>query len=72
MGKLNMNLLLIPSKRGRKGHPRITIISYERFRGYDIYGSCSGIIVHEKNKNEEEGINNIIEQIFEELKNRKR
>jgi len=67
-----MNVLFIPSKRGRKGHPKITITSYNRIREYDIYGNCSGIMVHENNRNEEDGINNILEQLFEQLKNRKR
>lgn len=67
-----MNILMIPAKRGRKGHPKITVTSYNRIREYDIYGNCSGIVVHENNSNEEEGINRVLLQLFEELKNRKR
>nr|WP_295974520.1 hypothetical protein [uncultured Bacillus sp.] len=67
-----MNMLLIPAKRGRKGHPKITVTSYNWIREYDIYGSCSGIVVHENSEHEEEGINQVLEQLFAELKNRKR
>lgn len=72
MGKVKMNILVIPSKRGRKGHPKITVISYNRISEYDIYGNCSGIEVHENNSSEEEGINRVLLQLFDELKNRKR
>ncbi|MBB6446176.1 hypothetical protein [Bacillus benzoevorans] len=67
-----MNILMIPSKRGRKGHPKITVTSYDRIREYEIYGNSSGIVVHESNRNEEEGINRVLVQLFDELKNRKR
>ena len=63
---------MIPSKRGRKGHPKITVTSYNRISEYDVYGNCSGIVVHESNRNEEEGINSVLEHLFDELKNRRR
>ena len=67
-----MNILMIPTKRGRYGHPKITVTSYIRADVFDIHGNCTGIGIHEINKSEQEGINNVLERIFIELKNRKR
>ncbi len=66
-----MNILLIPAKKGKNGHPKIVITSYEREEEYEIIGECGDHDeYHEIHENEREGINIVLERISNNLSNR--
>lgn len=65
-----INILLIPEKKGKKGHPKIIITSYEREKDYEIIGECGDYGYHETHEDEREGINIVLEQISNNLSNR--
>jgi hypothetical protein len=65
-----INILLIPEKMGKNGHPKIIITSYEREQDYRIVGECGDFGYHEIHEDEQKGINIVLERISNNLSNR--
>ena len=64
---MNFNVLIIPEKQGRKGHPKIYIHSLPDPCGYIIQGFCEDFGCQEINNNQETGINLVLKQILDEF-----
>lgn len=62
-----LNILRIPAKRGRRGHPEIIITSYQREKDFLIFGECGDYTFQEVHENERKGISKVLEQINETL-----
>lgn len=66
---MKMNILMIPKKLGRKGHPKIYIHSMSDHKGYMILGYCQDFGCKETNANQQEGINIVLGKIMNHLQN---
>ena len=66
---MKMNILYIPAKKGKSGHPKISITSVDMMAEYDIIGQCGDFRTHEVHEDERQGILNVLKRINKEIMN---
>ena len=67
---IKMNILHIPEKRGRKGHPKITVTTMEMFDGYEVQAYCEYGLVRKRSLNQLAAMNYVLKGLFDILENK--